>query len=561
MSNLAFPISVKKVVDSEVDFVEPSYLVRTGSTLKSFNINYPNSFSNSSITTKLEVSNAQMLIEKMILWEQPVHVNVIGTTSTGINILQSGCQAPRSHALAKASQTITLQMGNASYTYNSADVISAFERYNLEDKDKFNSDIDLSMLDQYQNYDSAYGSNRNPLQLYSTGMNSINHRGAQPLTNIVNSPTSASFNTVFRAYIPVSPLNDQIRRCGGGVALSHLDNINIDVNFVSNLFARMFSFMKNRNGDVLTISSGSVTILQPVLRFVQLSDQLSSIPPVITYPLSTVERYNVDFSFNSPLQQVSSPVIQTSRWPHAMYIYARPTNATLLSGNGNGLDGSQIPDAFTGINTLNCFIDGQTLMTNSDIGALYKISSENGLVDNFLQYSAQPLLSECSSVNGTYVYGAGSVTKLVFNKDLNLQGKAIASGMSYKTNIQVNATFVQTNPAITNYSMYIVLSYSDVIQLYGSNNALINNAPLSEMSVIDAKKANPEVHYDVLRERNMSGGGLLDCGHALYNALPALKTAYSKCVPSKEHSGEGAMSGGARASKHKMLHNVHSLLR
>jgi len=553
MSNLAFPIKVQRVVDSEVDFVEPSYLVRTGSTLKSFNINYPNSFSNSSITTKLEVSNAQMLIERMILWEQPVSVAITGSTSTGVNILQSGCQAPRSHALAKASQTITLQLGNASYTYNSADVISAFERYNLEDKDKFNSDIDLSMLDQYQNYDVALGSNRNPLQLYSTGSNSVAHRGCQPLTNIVNSPTAASFNTVFRAYIPVSPLNDQIRRQGGGVALSHLDNMNIDINFVSNLFARMFSFMKNRNGDVLTITSAVVTINQPVIRFVQLSDQLSSIPPVITYPLGTVERYNVDFSFNSPIQQVSSPVIQTSRWPHAMYVFARPTNAVLLSGV-SGLHGSQISDAFSGINTLNCFIDGQTLMTNSDISALYKISSENGLVDNFLQYSAEPLLVECSSTNGTYARSAGSVTKLVFNKDLNLQGKVIAPGMSYKTNIQVNATFVQTNPAITNYAMYVVLCYSDVIQLYGSNNALINNAPISEASVGESVKANPAVHYDVLRERNISGGGLLDCGHALMDVtklMPIIKDIYSKC--SGAFSGEGGAMASKKHLKHRLL--------
>jgi len=557
MSALAYPIPVTRVIDSEVDFPQTEYLVRTGSSLKSFNVNFPNSYSNSSITTKLEVSNSQMLIEKMILWEQPVSVAIVGSTSTGINILQTGAQAPRSHALAKACNTINLQFGNASYTYNASDVISAFERYNLSDCTKYNSDIDLSMLDQYQSYDSGFGSNRSPLQLYSSGMNAIMHRGSQPLTNIVNSPTAASFDTVFRCYLPVAPLNDQIQRNGGGFALSHLDNLNIDINFVSNLFSRMFSFCRVRNGDTLTITNGSVVIGQPVFRFVQLSDQMAQIPPVLTYPLNTVERYNTDFTFSSALQSVASPVIQTSRFPHSMYVFARPTNSVLLSGYG-AVSGAQVPDAFCGLNSINVTMDGQVLASNADVSALYKLSSENGLVDSFIQYSAQPLLVECSSANGTYAYGAGSVTKFVFNKDICLQGKVIAPGMNYKTNLQVNAVFSRTNPSITNWSLYIVLCYSDILQLYGQNNALINNAPISETDVSMASKANPNVHYDVLREKNISGGaGLLETGHSLFCSRKVLP--YLRMLERKMSGGApsgGAYSGGAIASRAKMSHKL-----
>ena len=555
MSALAYPIPVTRVIDSEVDFPQTEYLVRTGSSLKSFNVNYPNSYSNSSITTKLEVSNSQMLIERMILWEQPVSVSIVGSTSSGINILQTGAQAPRSHALAKACNTINLQFGNASYTYNASDVISAFERYNLSDCNKYNSDIDLSMLDQHQSYDTAFGSNRSPLQLYSSGMNAIMHRGCQPLTNIVNTPTSATFDTVFRCYLPIAPLNDQIQRHGGGFALSHLDNLNIDINFVSNLFSRMFSFCKVRNGDTLTITNGAVVIGQPVFRFVQLSDQMAQIPPVLTYPLNTVERYNTDFVFSNPLQPVASPVIQTSRFPHAMYVFARPANSVLLSGEG-ALAGAQVPDAFASLNSLNVTMDGQVLASNADVSALYKMSSENGLVDSFIQYSGQNLLTECSSANGTYARTAGSVTKLVFNKDICLQGKAIAPGMNYKTNLQVNAIFNQVNPAITSYSFYIILCYSDVLQLYGQNNALINNAPISQIDVSMSHKANPNVHYDVVREKNISGGAnLLDQGHSLMDSrrvMPHLRRmAHSGGAPTG-----GAYSGGAIASRAKMSHKL-----
>ena len=239
-----------------------------------------------------------------------------------------------------------------------------------------------------------------------------------------------------------------------------------------------------------------------------------------------------------------------------MYVFARPTNAVLLSGEGT-LAGAQVPDCFAGLYSINVTMDGQVLASNADISALYKISSENGLVDSFIQYSAQNVLVECSSANGTYARTAGSVTKLVFNKDICLQGKAIAPGMNYKTNLQVNATFQQVNPSINNWSFYIVLCYSDVLQLYGQNNALINNSPISEIDVSMSHKANPNVHYDVMREKNISGGaGLLEHGHSLMDSrrvMPHLRrmTHHSGGAPSG-----GAISGGAVAHRSKMHHKL-----
>jgi hypothetical protein len=238
-----------------------------------------------------------------------------------------------------------------------------------------------------------------------------------------------------------------------------------------------------------------------------------------------------------------------------MYVFARPANSVLLSGEG-ALAGAQVPDAFASLNSLNVTMDGQVLASNADVSALYKMSSENGLVDSFIQYSGQNLLTECSSANGTYARTAGSVTKLVFNKDICLQGKAIAPGMNYKTNLQVNAIFNQVNPAITSYSFYIILCYSDVLQLYGQNNALINNAPISEIDVSMATKANPNVHYDVLREKNISGGAnLLDQGHSLMDSrrvMPFLR----RMMSSGGAPSGGAYSGGAMASRAKMSHKL-----
>ncbi len=570
MSTLAYPIPMASVIQSEVDFVQPTFIIKQGGSLKSLNVNLPNSFSNSSITTKLEVSNTQMLIEKLILHEQPVLVEITGTTSTGINILQSGCQSARSHALAKTYNTVTCQFGSESYTMTCSDIISALERYNPQDSSKYQSDIDLSYLDQSQNYSDLLGSNRNPLQLYSTGIGSQVHRGTQPFTNIVNTPTSASFRTTFREYLPISPLSDQIVRMGSGYALTHLNEINITINFVSNLFSRMFSFMKNRNGDILTITSATVTILQPTFRFVQISDAYNSIPPVVSYPLMATERFNQDFTFpDANAFEVPSQVKQISRMPEWFMFYARPTNNTLYNGNGAGLVGAMIPDTFAAITKITITLNGQTLLTNSDVSSLYKMSSENSLVDSFWQFSGQPLLSECSSANGTYINGPGSVVKLMLNKDVMLSNAMVAPGASFRTDLQVFATFANTNTAITNWSFYVVLGYPNIIQMFGDGLSNISNAPITLQDVEMARKANNNIHYDVLRNSNIGGAGLFDKISSVISdgskilphlskascLFPKLKNAYDSAMVQCEQGGVGN-SGGAVARRGVMKHNL-----
>jgi hypothetical protein len=71
-----------------------------------------------------------------------------------------------------------------------------------------------------------------------------------------------------------------------------------------------------------------------------------------------------------------------------------------------------------------------------------------------------------------------------------------------------------------------------------------------------ATKANPNVHYDVLREKNISGGAnLLDQGHSLMDSrrvLPHLR----RMMSSGGAPSGGAYSGGALASRAKMSHKL-----
>ena len=536
MSNLFSPIKVVEVRDSLVDFVEPAYIVRKPANLKSFQINQTQTFSNSAITSKLEVSNTQMVIDRNILWEQPISVSVVATTNVaGGRVLQDGCFSLRSHALSKAVNTLNIQYGNVSYAFNSSDVISALERYNSYDCTKYNTDIAESYLDQSQNYDDFLGSNRNPLNLFSSGIGAQSHRGASNISNIVNpvmavagTAYTATFQMTLRTMLTSSPLLDQILKHGTGFGLSHLNNLNIDITLVPQLGARMFSFMRNRNSDTLSISSVNVTINQPLFRFIQISAYSGSIPPVLTYGLNTLERYPTDFTFDNQTRQVSSQVIQLSRIPQYLMFYARPTNNVLQQGNGT-LHGSQIPDAFATLVSATIDFDGETLLSNADVSMFYKMASENQLVDSFVQYSGAPVLKSVSgSANGTFIYPIGSVSKLLFNKDISLKKADLAPGTNYRTNIQVNARF--TNPTFglpenitNNYTFYLVCVYDDILQLYGDNNANINYAPISQADVVNANKQNENIHYDVLRNHNLTGAGILS---GLTNLLTHGKKLY-----------------------------------
>jgi len=585
MSNLYSPLKTVEVRDSIVDFVEPAFIVRKPANLKSFQVNQTQTFSNSAITTKLEVSNTQMVIDRNILWEQPIAVTVNASSSlTGSRILEDGCFSLRSHALSKCVNTVNIQYGNVSYAFNSSDVISALERYNSYDCTKYNTDIAESYLDQSQSYDDFLGSNRNPLNLFSSGIGSQSHRGASNISNVVNpiltanTPANATFNMTLRTMLTSSPLLDQILKHGTGYGLSHLNNLNIDITLVSNLGARMFSFAKTRNStDVLTINSITVQILNPLFRFIQVSPHFDSIPPILTYGLNTLERYPTDFVFNSSNpQQVNSQVIQISRIPQYIMFYARPNNNVLIQGsnpipNNSAVSyhGSQIPDSFASLISCTIDFDGETLLSNADSSMFYKMSSENQLVDSFVQYNGAPLIRSFGSNNGTYLYPVGSVTKLLFNKDISLKKASLAPGTNYRTNIQVNATFQNRmfsspNNITNNYTFYLVCVYDDILQLYGDNNGQIGYAPLTEADVTNANKQNESVHYDVMRNHNLTGAGmlsglsnLLSHGKKLYPMIHGcLSSSARKVVKQYLDENPEVGSGGRMALRNRLKKNL-----
>lgn len=582
MSNCLQPLAVVQCKEALLDFHNPAYCAKLPTNLKSFQINNTQTFSNSAVSAKLEISNTAQVIDRNIILDLPLNVNIVGTTSTGANILLDGCWAFRSNALGKIIQTINVQYGNSSYAFSSSDVMSMLEHYNAQAPKKYREDYSPQMLDASQTYEQLYTSPRNPLALYSAGTDTQWHRGAHPIwgvgatkyqpsgvsnTNpVVNTPTQATFSTVLTSLLLSSPLLDKLTEKGGSYGLSHLNNLNIDITFVSNIGARLLSFMKTRGVDVLTITNITVEVGKPVFRYVQVSDK-EPIPRLLSYNLHTIERYPTDVVL--PYQQlftITSNVVQLSRIPNYAMVGVRPSNNVLLNGDGT-FAGCQVPDAFAAIQSVQILFDGQTLMSNSDPSQLYKMAVEAGCVDNFPQWSGYSLVQSYNNGAPTYINGAGSVLKMVFGRDISLLKENLASGVNYRTNLQINLNVVNQSPITSAFTYYMVLCYDDIIQIFDDNNANICSAPLSQNDVLSAEVDGSRVHYDVLRDHNLTGGSgflsglsnVLSHGHKAYKMIKgAYESPLGQCVASavKSHLSGRGMSGGSIASLSKMKNSM-----
>lgn len=560
MSNIApMPLPVVTVKDELLDWVQPVYTINAPSSLKSFNSQDIQTYSNSYINATLNLNSSDFVVDPAIIHLQPVTITVTGSSSQGNNLLLDGCFALRSNALYKACNTIECKLGSTSNTTNVGDVMSALERYNNISTEKFINNFGLSYLDQTQSYNDLIGAPRNPLGLFSTGQDIVEPRGSYPITIVSNTPTSAVIQTTLRQLIPISPLVDKIRRDNNPAqGLSHLNNISFNITFYGNAANRMLSLADVRpSGDTLTVTNLTVQIGQPVFSFVQIKSRNESIPRVLAYPLVSQERYifslpaiaqNANYLFN-----VSS--FNLTRVPQSMVLYARPSNNALL----NSTSGVFIPDAFAKLDQLVVQYDGQTLFGQSIQENLYTMSVHNGLADTFTQFAGLPVVK--SANNQTYMYPVGSVIKLEFGKDISLYpNTVIGSYNECAISLQVNVTNLSSYT--TSMELYMVMLYSDVIELYDNNLAQISNIPVSHSDIVNSKSSE-KVHRVHMRSADVTGAGLFSSlgnlirSPKMMGVVKSLKTAFGS--PAGKMARD-AVKSALRSSGHpRIADTLHSV--
>ena len=550
MSNIApMKLQVVSVKDPLLSFVPPVYVMHEPSSLKSFTSFDVTNYSNSQVTTTLNLNSSDFVLDSNILYEQPISVVINGTTD-GANILVDGCAALRANALSQIIATLEMKYQSTGYAWQIGNVISALAHYGNPTNEKYNTGYDLAMLDQSQDYSDLTNSNRNPLALFSSGYDNVVHRGAYPWVVTVNTPTQAVFTTTLRSLLVCPPLHDQIERGGrSGAGISHLNNIGININFLANAGNRLLSLAKNRNGDVLNVTNIQVTFNQPNFQFVQIKAH-EDVPRCLAFPFSSLEQYpyNITLPFNTETQiNVSS--FSLSRVPRSMYLFCRPSNNAYLSSTA----GVHIPDCFTQISKLTIQYDGQTLITPSaTVSALYKMAMQNGVVDNYQQFTAQPVLKSFGAgVSNPQNYnGIGSVLKLHFGSDISLY-EGVRVGGYNNTSISLTATLKNVCPLTTDFTFYLLLQYDDVIEMF-DNMSQLSMIPLSPEDISRGGRSQ-SVHHDVVKQSfDLAGGmssGIIKSGkaQALIKTMksvfgnPAVRDAVKSTLRSQGHSKQAQM--------------------
>ena len=555
MSNISpMPLQVVTTKDPLLSFVKPVYVMHEPSSLKSFTSFDVTNFSNSQVTTTLNLNSSEFVLDSNILYEQPISVVINGTTD-GANILVDGCASLRANALSQIISTLEMKYQSTGYAWQIGNVISALSHYGNPTNEKYNSNYDLAMLDQSQDYSDLTNSNRNPLALYSSGYDNVVHRGAYPWVVTVNTPTQAVFTTTLRTMLVCPPLHDQLERGGrSGAGLSHLNNIGVNINFVANAGNRLLSLAKNRNGDVLNVTNIQVTFNQPNFQFVQIKSQSEMIPKCLAFPFSSLEQYpyNITLPFNVETQiNVSS--FSLSRVPRCMYLFCRPSNNAYLATTA----GVHIPDCFSQISKLTIQYDGQTLITPSaSVPALYKMAMQNGLVDNYLQFSAQPVLKTFGAgvSNPQYYNGVGSVLKLNFSSDISLYPNVAVGGYN-NTSISLTATLKNVCPLTTDFTFYLLLQYDDVIEMFDQGMTQLSMIPLSPEDI--RRGGHQSVHHDVIKhDFNLSGGmssGMLKSGKA-QSVIKAMKAVLGN--PSVRNVIKQSLRSSGHSKQAQILESV-----
>ena len=560
MSNVApMPLPIVVVKDELLDFVQPVYTINGPSSLKSFNAQDIQTYSNTYVNATLNLNSSEFVVDPAILHLQPVTITINGSSSAGNPLLLDGCFALRSNALYKAVNTLEVKLGSTSNTTNVGDVMSAIERYNNITTDKFINNFGLSYLDQTQSYNDLIGAPRNPLGLYSTGLDIVEARGAYPMTIVNNTSTSATIQTTLRQLVPIAPLVDKIRRDNSPIqGLSHLNNISFNITFYANAGNRMLSLADVRpSGDVLTVTNITVTIGQPVFSFVQLKCRNEQIPRVLAYPLVSQERYifSLPTIAQNSTYQYNMSTFNLSRVPHSMLLYVRPSNNALLQTTS----GVFIPDTFASLSNLTISYDGQTLFGQSIQEELYKIAVHNGSADTWTQWSGLPIVK--SATNNTYFNGVGSVCKFDFGKDISLYpGTVVGSYNECAISLQVSVKNLSSYT--TSLELYVVMLYSDVIELYDNNLAQISNIPVSHSDIVNSK-GSEHVHRVQLRNADVTGSGMLSSvsnfikSPKLMGVVKTLKGAFNSPAGKMVRS---AVKGHLRSMGHSNLaDNLHAV--
>lgn len=489
MSNSVYPLKTVQVKDPicRIDS-ERYYAILKGGNRVSYKQYTTNTFSNSSLQYTTPPPSPQVIVDRKVLIKLPVKINFVGTSQPGMNLLQTGFDSFRENPISSIINTASSTINNASNSINLHDVIDGLSRYNYDREIKaYNDTVATDYLDEYQHYEDAAGSNRNPLGGYGDNSTFVG-RGAFPIEVISNTDTEAEINATLYEYIKLSPYLWSKLEQSGFYGIQ-------DMSWNFTLIGNLSYIWSHSNASGSTLTSVNVTIgagaARPALLFKYITpDQLDkpSLSKPFVYPFYDVQRYVTDLSsfVAGETRRVESTNIQLKSIPHRIYMWLRRPNSVQTFETTN---------SFFRINNISVNWENDSgLLASADSAQLYEMSVKNGLKCSWNEwYGYTPNLA---GQDNDQIALTGSVLCLQPGLDIGLGPLEAPSSLgTYQLQISVDTTNISKD--VIAPSLYIVVVSEGTLTIH-ENRTIQNIGVVSQQDVLNLKDVPEMNYYDVM---------------------------------------------------------------
>lgn len=509
----AVPLNAVRVIDPTVDINARSnktYAVYTAGTANSYQPISATSISNSSVQFQCNPPSSQTFVNRMVYVRMQWLLTFTSTNPTpgtftlnaqglatlpGVNAGVGYFDAPRCLPLASATQSMSVNIGNAVISTNLNSYVRATQRYmnNVEDRN-LGLSSSPSMLDQFWSYSPVVvngttyncgnGSNRNPLAGPFDNVQEDARGGFYDCVIESNTQTSATVRLTVVEPLFISPFLTPTQQ--DEVSLININNMNIQLQLggrgSAGLGAAVWSHANQAGIPNFTINAN---VENATAYFNYITPLISQqIPRTVTYGYYEPTNYQNTPGQSIPAGQTTQltwNAVQLQSVPGRVYIFVADRDSNFSS------DGSST-DTFLSIEQIQLTFKNQdSLLSNASQWDLYQISRRNGCNMSYRQWS----------------YDCGSVLCLEFGRDIQI-GELDAPGVrngtyNFSFNVKVRN---QTNRTVTP-TVNALVFLEGVMNIEDANQVSRSVGVLSNADVLASKGGEVSPYT---RPKNIYGG-------------------------------------------------------
>lgn len=483
-------VQVAKVIDPRLAIrTKRDYVALKGSLVNTHQAFPATTINNSSLQITSNPPNRGIVISRLVYKRVSFDITINGVNPGPGPLLSEGYYGPRAYPLASVTSSEQITLNNDTLTQAPVSQYwPALLWYHNEWRNRFGQySLTPSMQDQFQDYNEAAGSVRNPLAPY--GDNSLeitrgSYAGMEVLTNTQN---QATIRLTVTEPILISPM---VFGQGSNftAGLSGIQNMSYTATLGD--LRRVLSLTPTQGDPAKLITSNDiiVNLASATLLFNYLTPD-----PLMPVPRNLVSSY---FSIVSYPTRSSVPVapggvvdlnmqsIQVTSIPRRIYVFARRDDAEQTAFTSDTFMSLPI-----GENPVSMTWNNNQFLSQCSTEDLYNISVKNNVNMNYTQF----------------VKHTGSVLCLDFGTDIGLMSDE-APGSLGNYQMSVRARFRNTSAAALTPTLYVVVVYEGTFNVRDGNCSHMIGV-LSRKDVLDSRRT-PGVTYS--RAMDVYGGSFFN---------------------------------------------------